>query len=119
MEPILAALRELDVIRVLSPDDALTNGGDALGLHWKLTLNHYRARSGCDDGAPAEAGGALFPWHRDLDAPRARDARVRAARRPRRRRDADGRDRHARLARAALGPRALGVGAPRAAAPGR
>merc|ERR1719488_42208 len=67
MDPILEALRELDVIRALSTD--ADTGGDALGLHWKLTLNHYKPRLEDDAGeALAEAGGALFPWHTDLAA---------------------------------------------------
>merc|ERR1719152_624858 len=104
LDPILAALRELDVVRALGHNargggardgggGARDGGGDELGLHWKLTLNHYK--------------------------PRARDARVRAARRPRGRRRANARHRRAGLARAPLGPRALGVGAPRGAAPRR
>ena len=66
MDPILAALRELDVIRALAPKGAASKGGDALGLHWKLTLNHYRARPKGE--SLAAAGGALFPWHTDLAA---------------------------------------------------
>ena len=34
-------------------------------LHWKLTLNDYKAST---EDALAEAGGALFPWHTDLAA---------------------------------------------------
>jgi hypothetical protein len=71
MEPILTALRELDVVKSLSiagADNAA--GGDALGLHWKITLNHYKSHQGAGDDreALAEAGGALFPWHTDLAA---------------------------------------------------
>ena len=56
MEPILDALRELDVIRAVSKGHS--EGGDELGLHWKLTLNHYKQR---DVGEKLD-GGALFPW---------------------------------------------------------
>lgn len=59
MDPILSALRELDVIRELSPGTGSGGGGgDSLGLHWKLTLNHYRAR-GDDASALASAGGSV------------------------------------------------------------
>lgn len=68
MDPILAAMRELDVIKALQVPDADATSGDSLGLHWKLTLNHYKSRSGDDATALAEAGGALFPWHTDLAA---------------------------------------------------
>ena len=69
MDPILSALRELDVIRELSPGTGSGGGGgDSLGLHWKLTLNHYRPRPRDDGAALAVAGGALFPWHTDLAA---------------------------------------------------
>ena len=75
MDPIVATLRELDVIQALSRAETMASG-DSLGLHWKLTLNHYKPRD-CvadggagvdDDAALAEAGGALFPWHTDLAA---------------------------------------------------
>lgn len=62
MDPILAALNELDVVRALQTEAKRD-------LHWKLTLNNYQARDGGDDSvALAEAGGALFPWHTDLAA---------------------------------------------------
>ena len=54
--PVVAALEDLDVVKALGDE-----------LTWKLTLNDYKAR-GADDGALAEAGGALFPWHTDLAA---------------------------------------------------
>merc|ERR1711970_270462 len=44
-------------------EDAVTSLGDK--LHWKLTLNDYKAST---EDALAEAGGALFPWHTDLAA---------------------------------------------------
>merc|ERR1711939_598498 len=53
-EPILAALLK---------EEAVTSLGDQ--LHWKLTLNDYKAST---EDALAEAGGALFPWHTDLAA---------------------------------------------------
>lgn len=70
MDPILAAMRELDVIKALQePGTKDSTHGDELGLHWKLTLNHYKKRVAGDDGAAlSEAGGALFPWHTDLAA---------------------------------------------------
>jgi len=52
--PILAALLE---------EEAVTSLGEH--LHWKLTLNDYKAST---EDALAEAGGALFPWHTDLAA---------------------------------------------------
>jgi len=78
-DPLLAALRNLDVVRALGSAPSAKEGGrkgaaggDALGLHWKLTLNHYKVRDVADaDGdraALAQAGGALFPWHTDLAA---------------------------------------------------
>jgi len=69
VDPILEALRGLEVIKALSRGDAAAaGGGDLLGLHWKLTLNHYKARTSTMDDSKAlqEAGGALFPWHTDL-----------------------------------------------------
>jgi len=79
MTPILDALREVDVVKALRPDEGhspatkdMVAGGDALGLHWKLTLNNYKARDVGDEIADSvalsEAGGALFPWHTDLAA---------------------------------------------------
>ena len=53
-EPILSALLK---------EKAVTSLGDK--LHWKLTLNDYKAST---EDALAEAGGALFPWHTDLAA---------------------------------------------------
>ncbi len=53
-EPILAALLK---------EEAVTSLGEH--LHWKLTLNDYKAST---EDALAEAGGALFPWHTDLAA---------------------------------------------------
>ena len=53
-EPILAALLK---------EEAVTSLG--ANLHWKLTLNDYKAST---EDALAEAGGALFPWHTDLAA---------------------------------------------------
>ena len=52
--PILAALLK---------EEAVTSLGE--NLHWKLTLNDYKAST---EDALAEAGGALFPWHTDLAA---------------------------------------------------
>ena len=68
LDPILAALRELDVVRALGTAGGDGTDGDPLGLHWKLTLNHYKPRDGAPAGTLAEAGGALFPWHTDLAA---------------------------------------------------
>ena len=53
-DPILAALLK---------EEAVTSLGE--NLHWKLTLNDYKAST---EDALAEAGGALFPWHTDLAA---------------------------------------------------
>lgn len=70
--PILDALRLVDAVQAVAENGGGRLSGDALGLHWKLTLNHYKARAlsaAVDDGAAlAEAGGALFPWHTDLAA---------------------------------------------------
>ena len=68
LDPILAALRELDVVRALGTAGGDGTDGDPLGLHWKLTLNHYKPRAAEPSEALAEAGGALFPWHTDLAA---------------------------------------------------
>jgi hypothetical protein len=88
LSPIMRALKELDVVQGLSPYNEAEGGGggsgsgsaanekagggsgDELGLHWKLTLNNYKPRpEGDEEGAAlAEAGGALFPWHTDLEA---------------------------------------------------
>jgi len=88
LSPIMRALKELDVVQGLSPYNEAEGGGggsgsgsaanekagggsgDELGLHWKLTLNNYKPRpEGDKEGAAlAEAGGALFPWHTDLEA---------------------------------------------------
>ena len=40
MDPILDALRELDVVKALSTGEPPKGDTDALGLHWKLTLNN-------------------------------------------------------------------------------
>ena len=53
-DPILAALLK---------EEAVTSLGE--NLHWKLTLNDYKAST---EDVLAEAGGALFPWHTDLAA---------------------------------------------------
>ena len=66
LDPILAELRNLDVVKNLSK--STTGDGDAIGLHWKLTLNDYKRREAGDSDSLAEAGGALFPWHTDLAA---------------------------------------------------
>lgn len=71
LDPILDALRDLEVVQAIGSKgsgDAKGSSGDALGLHWKLTLNNYKAREEDDSAALAEAGGALFPWHTDLAA---------------------------------------------------
>lgn len=69
VDPILDALREVDVVKSLSPTRKSTRKDvDALGLQWKLTLNSYKARTDKDEVSLKEAGGALFPWHTDLPA---------------------------------------------------
>merc|ERR1712167_247464 len=108
-EPILSALLK---------ENAVTSLGE--NLHWKLTLNDYKAST---EDALAEAGGALFPWHTDLAANgeitaisallRASHHGIRASRRPRRERTADAHRREAGYPGPALGGRALEVGPPR------
>merc|ERR1712093_939927 len=49
------------ILKALLKEDAVTSLGEH--LHWKLTLNDYKAST---EDALAEAGGALFPWHTDL-----------------------------------------------------
>jgi hypothetical protein len=51
------------ILKALLKEDAVTSLGKH--LHWKLTLNDYKAST---EDALAEAGGALFPWHTDLAA---------------------------------------------------
>ena len=51
------------ILKALLKEEAVTSLGE--NLHWKLTLNDYKAST---EDALAEAGGALFPWHTDLAA---------------------------------------------------
>merc|ERR1712093_187324 len=51
------------ILKALLKEDAVTSLGE--NLHWKLTLNDYKAST---EDALAESGGALFPWHTDLAA---------------------------------------------------
>ena len=64
-EPILSALREVDVIKSLATESKRVNV-DHLGLEWKLTLNSYQAAE--KDTSLDDTGGALFPWHTDIPA---------------------------------------------------
>ena len=75
VEPLLTALRTLPAIKSLASKADDVVDGDELGLHWKLTINHYKERTETSPGnlkhnneALNEAGGALFPWHTDLAA---------------------------------------------------
>ena len=51
------------ILKALLKEEAVTSLGE--NLHWKLTLNDYKAST---EDALEEAGGALFPWHTDLAA---------------------------------------------------
>ena len=53
----------MQILAALLKEEAVTSLGE--NLHWKLTLNDYKAST---EDALAEAGGALFPWHTDLAA---------------------------------------------------
>jgi len=52
------------ILKALLKEEAVTSLG--ANLHWKLTLNDYKATK--TDADLEEAGGALFPWHTDLAA---------------------------------------------------